>query len=715
MSAVISVPVLASITLGAPLLAWGLIGALAPILLHLLLRRRPRPVIFPAARLLLTYQSAEIRAQRLRYIILLSLRSLLILLLAALLMRVGCESGGSSAGVAATAVGGPPSAVFCIDDSASMGYRFRGNARLRCAADAARNLLADATRFPPGSEAALVTTGPGAEVVPLTTGLSAVARRLDGLRPASHDGPVTVALSRAYLLLAGARNQRKEVYLFTDLAAHAWRRDLPKFPQDLASVTIVDVGDPENDNACLAWPTLPDQSVPLDTPFEIPILVRAGDRPVDAAIELTIDGRPRGRQAIGRVSANSHREAPLALPALPRGTHALTLALLPPDALDADNRRFAWVNIEPRDQVIVVADEPAGEVAVMVEAMISPAALGSASRRFEVTRLKPSDVTLHGIRAARAVVLADAAGVSSKVWDALAGYLTAGGLVMIIPGPLTTTEKLNVGDKLLPAPAVSVETCPTPLTVAAANLSHPWLKPFADTAVDTINDRLIYRRLRVGDLSVDSTSIAPFTDGQPAILTRRIGRGQSVLLAFSPARVWSQLGSQAGPMIVFIQTALTDPARQTARIDHLTAGRPESRWLETAGDGQLLLTSPASGDPGLRLPAKAGLARIPTEVPGSYVVAAETPASRTLLHYAVNVAESESDGSRIAAEAAIALFPPGKARVLGADAAANGALKTGRQAVSWAIPVLLALLAALVVESAFANRFYGFLGARDPR
>ncbi len=635
---------------------------------------------------------------------------LLIVLIVVLLMRTACGPAGRTAAATSHRPGEPVSAFFCFDDSASMAYRRRGDTRLLHAANIARSLLADDRRFPRGSEAAVVTNAPAGEPEPPTTDLASVRRRLDALRTAYHDATVAGALTRAYLMLPGARNQYKEVYLFTDLAAHAWQDELPRPPGDLGAVHVVDVGDGENDNVSLYRPVPPGHPIPVDTPFKLAVTVRAGQRPVDTSIDVTVDGRPRGRQSVGRIEATQARAVEVGIPGLAAGLHDLTLTLEPPDALAADNLRYTWLNVAPRDRVLIATDDPPGEAAVMLEAMIAPAALDPLRQRFNVRVVAPNGLTRSATDGSRAVVVADVASLPAGACAVLDAYAKAGGVILIVPGPRTHAGSFSDAESFLPAPIVSVETCADPVTVAAVNLSHPWLSPFADFEVDTINSRLVYRRLRLGSLASEATVLAPFNDGRPAIVTRATGVGRTVLLAFSPVRQWSQLGSQAGPMIVFLQNMLADPTRRSLRIERFTAGRPQTYWFgDTVPESVQLIE--AGEKTNLNLPTRAGMSRLPTELPGAYSIAA--PGRTTpLIYYSVNVAEPESDLTRLSAESVAGRFPPGLASVLEMGAAEVTARAPMTQAISWEIPAILIALAILAIETSFANRFYSLLRAR---
>ena len=151
-----STAVTAMVTFAAPALLWGAIAATAPIIVHLVMRQKAKHVLFPAMRLLTRKMATGQQIQRLRYLLLLASRIAIILLIVTLLMEGRCQPN-QVAGVAARSSDQPVSAVICIDDSASMGYRFQGRTRLEAGLDLARTVIEDRGRFGPGCEFAVVT------------------------------------------------------------------------------------------------------------------------------------------------------------------------------------------------------------------------------------------------------------------------------------------------------------------------------------------------------------------------------------------------------------------------------------------------------------------------------------------------------------------------------------------------------------------------------
>ena len=134
-----------------PVLLGGLALAGIPVLLHLIVRRKPKRLPFPAFRFLVQQQRSNLRKLRLRHLLLLALRVFLIVAMCLLLARprlfqrvLGLDGER------------PVSAVFVLDTSASMEYqRSDGVSRLEEAVQNARNLLDE---LPAGSKVAIIDT-----------------------------------------------------------------------------------------------------------------------------------------------------------------------------------------------------------------------------------------------------------------------------------------------------------------------------------------------------------------------------------------------------------------------------------------------------------------------------------------------------------------------------------------------------------------------------
>jgi hypothetical protein len=107
------------------------------------------------------------------------------------------------------------------------------------------------------------------------------------------------------------------------------------------------------------------------------------------------------------------------------------------------------------------------------------------------------------------------------------------------------------------------------------------------------------------------------------------------------------------------------------------------------------------------LPVADGASTLPADRPGLYRVSAGVPSSQPALLYAVNVADGEAELGRLTAEAIRSRFPAGLAFVVHDPAELPSRRAASNGAVSWTVPLALALLGLLWIETLFANRFYG--------
>src|SRR5258708_24957518 len=135
-----------------PLLLGGLVAVGLPVLLHLLMRQKPKHLLFPAYRFLQKRAKTNQRKLRLRHLILVLLRMLLIALIVLALARPRIFSERTSSFLPNQAV----AAVMVIDTSRSMEYSVAGKTRLDDAKQRALELLDDIAE---SSHVAVVDSG----------------------------------------------------------------------------------------------------------------------------------------------------------------------------------------------------------------------------------------------------------------------------------------------------------------------------------------------------------------------------------------------------------------------------------------------------------------------------------------------------------------------------------------------------------------------------
>ncbi len=271
--------------LHASLLLGGLI-AIAPVLMHLLGRRQPKAILFPAIRFV---RQSAVTAQRgwsIKRWLLLALRVLMVCLLAlalssprvhssmfatyvmvgllgvfaTLATAVALTAYGSRRGWQTTAMAsaialtlwtvggtwfglalsggqnvaipsssGPICVAVVLDTSPSMGYKYHNVTRLEAAKEMALWLM---DRLPVGSQIAIVNNDAG---VRLNQDRPSANRQLDRTMVEGKATPLIQRISAAIDELRKSDLERREIYVLTDLSAAAWRdADASDLPTKLA-------------------------------------------------------------------------------------------------------------------------------------------------------------------------------------------------------------------------------------------------------------------------------------------------------------------------------------------------------------------------------------------------------------------------------------------------------------------------------------------------
>jgi hypothetical protein len=297
----------------------GLLAAAIPVLLHLLARREPPTVVFPAVRYLITTTREHQRRLKLQHLLLLLLRTLLIVAL--VLAAAGPTLPGS--GVAGHA---PSALVLVVDNSPSSGVVVAGSPRLAQLQAAARQVLARAT---PDDALWLLTAdgvprrGDRRTLLDQVASLPVSPRRLD----------LGAALGVAGDVLAG-ESRPGEISLLTDLQASAVS------PAEVRVPLVVGRPDePAPANVGIARLETGPQPWGADGGRLTVYLV--GDPGGGTPVSARLGARP-ARQALARAGG----AAVIAIPGAPSGWWSAD-AELGPDELRLDDRRIGVVRVAP--------------------------------------------------------------------------------------------------------------------------------------------------------------------------------------------------------------------------------------------------------------------------------------------------------------------------------------------------------------------------------
>lgn len=216
----------------------GALAALIPIILHFLMKGKPKRVEFPAICFIRETISKNRRRYTFKHFFLLLLRGLLLvglgLLLARPSFRANLFSGGSGPkAVSILASGQAPTAVALVIDTSLRMNRLENNrSQLDEAQEYALSIL---SRLPAQSEVAIIQSG--SEQDSFQVDLLAARRTIQDLTTVSPARSLPDSISAAIRLLQNSKLTRRELFVITDKNAESWpirqRENLLNFLHDL--------------------------------------------------------------------------------------------------------------------------------------------------------------------------------------------------------------------------------------------------------------------------------------------------------------------------------------------------------------------------------------------------------------------------------------------------------------------------------------------------
>jgi hypothetical protein len=451
-----------------PLLLAGLVLAGIPVLVHLIMRQKPKHLMFPALRFLILRQRANQRKLSLRHLLLLALRIALIVLICLAMARPRVFSERFNINAER-----PMAVVLIFDTSYSMEYTVLGRTRLEEAKERSHELL---EALPAGSRVAVLDTAEaGGEWLP---NLNMARDRIDQLHLHAANYPITAQLSPAYDLLAkldqdpavGDGPPLRFLYVFSDRTRACWNsgqveslaRMRDRVPPPEVHAVFVDVGVSQPVDVAITDWHLSKDLLHAGERITVSATVQATGSPCDTEISCVLDGvMPAPRKPV-QLAADSHTGVSFEFRDLKPGTHQLTLSLATSDAVLSNNSRFAtFVVLEPGRLLILTDDVASARIWQLIceeghafSCEILPASPAS------VESLTPAKLDQY-----KAVCLLNVARPAPSLWSRLCDFVRDGGGLAVIPGgakldtsAYTSPEAL----KVLPGKLVSVINSDSP-------------------------------------------------------------------------------------------------------------------------------------------------------------------------------------------------------------------------------------------------------------
>ncbi|HVY68880.1 MAG TPA: BatA and WFA domain-containing protein [Verrucomicrobiae bacterium] len=684
----------------------GLAGITAPVLIHLLLRRKSQRLRFSTSQFFVKQDEQSMRKRKLRNLFLLAARCLLFALIVLGFTRPylpGATGGG--------AVAKRQQAVLVLDASVSMQANGTGGQQWARARELARKTLAGLAA---DDRAALIACATQPNTISEFAPPSVVAQKLADLQPTWGTGDLADAVRQATRMLS-VNNPRFDttLYVISDLQRGGCQNLGAAPVNNELKVRVLDLGERFIPNLSVADLHLTAQG---QTGPRAVVTSYADDNQPGLRATFKLDGKEVFARPVA-LSAGGTTNVPLTVPALKPGWHSAEFAVETRDGLPADDARFATLFIpEPIHSVVV---ETRGSMRVFqqesffVATALAPSqGSGEASAsRFAYEKVGPEGIaakvkTAAGQPPVGFVALPAARQLSTATISALTSYVQGGGGLLLFLGDGVSAGRYNTDlRELLPAQLERVESAREdgpPWRIAQYDKKSPLFAVFREVNSGNLFLPEFTRRFQLKPVAGAST-VAEYDDGVPFVIERKVGKGRVVLVNTSADTAWTDwpkhktfvpwlhaaghylAGRDAGHDVE------AQPGFASGDSADFELGLPRQQIkVQRAGGRELTMATDDQGQ----------LRDVPLDIPGIYTL--KTADGRELRRIAVNFPAAESD---------LAMMTPGELdqQLVRKTEPQDPTLMAGLFGESnhgkelWRV-LLLAALVVMLVEPWIANR-----------
>ena len=569
-----------------PLLLWGALAIAAPIIIHLLSKRKFRTVEWAAMDFLLDADKRNRRRVRMENLILLVLRCLAVLLIALLVSRPFLSPAGmASLGVSSSGV----ERIVLLDDSPSTQTSAGRQTAFDEAKESLKRMVRDMANQRSGDTFTLMlTSDPQRPRVsgrhPTDEGLVEIEQVVDELTPADVPANLDAALlALEDTLSAPGGNVNRVVYLLSDLRRRDWaasegaqkERSLSATIERIAnsadSVSIVDIGNDAIENLAISEIATQDKTLVagVEATFEVTV-VNAGTRDVDdVEVVLAAENVPELRRTIENIPAGQSGLALFTLKFADPGDVQVQASLSGADVLSVDNTRHFAARVTDGVQVLVVDGDPSSEPAAsethFLQRALAPEAIVSSTFDESAAESDPLSGNVVEVVAEnqfetlpltkyQIIYLCNLYRISDERYASLENWVASGGGLVFFLGDQVDAENYNArlyaeGKGLLPVSIVDVGGDDSQSQWAGMNVSavnHPVLKIFEGTQNPFLSDIHFFRWWKTtpdqSDVAAGRLSLIATLndeDASPLMIEEPVGDGRVLLITSSADRDWT--------------------------------------------------------------------------------------------------------------------------------------------------------------------------------
>ncbi|MFH1073825.1 MAG: BatA and WFA domain-containing protein [Candidatus Firestonebacteria bacterium] len=692
-----------------------------PVIIHLFHRRRYKEVKWAAMEFLLKSQKKSRSMLKLRYLLLLLFRCLavafVVLAISQPLIKAPSFPGikGKSAAYAA----------IILDNSYSMSEK-QGNKDLF---DIAKQKASEITGLlRQGDSVSVIASGWKAKAVikEPTYQLSAAKKVLEDLKIGNSGNDLGGALQIAAELIKNSKEASKEIYIISDCQASMFREagnDIKNVFSELSgkvSIFLVKTGGANPGNNAITGINFSREVVDTVLPVRITAEVANYSKKdvLDCVADLYINDRLRDSK---RLVIRSGRAEPVAFYHKFSATGINTGYIeISADPLLLDNRAYFCVSIRGSVPVLIVDGKPSkrkfGGESGFLSFAFSPYGPEDIGKKKVISSsvCDYSSFNINQLSGNKAVILSNVSYLPEEMVLPLDTYVRNGNGVLFFAGDLVNPGYYNSRfykekSGILPCflgSKVEPEKEGDTFFIDKINTGHPLMSKFKEKEIKELKKTRFgsFYELKA-DLSDPSVSVlAVFNNGMPAVVSKKCGKGNTVIIATGANRRWSDLVIKPMFLPLLYET-----------VYYLSSGTEERRNLKIADKIKRIMPFGTSQDVKLFTPGgKQAVYKSSVNPEGrimEYEDTLEAGFYKLLFrdeydYYAINLeTKSESDTERAKKEYIMKLATAERFVFIDAEADAKELILQGRHGIGiWKELLLIAVL-MLAVESYLAYRF----------
>ncbi len=621
----------------------GAVGASIPLIIHLLNRERARRLVFSTIRFIQMSHQTNVQRHRLKRLLLLLMRILMLLLLGFAFARPFFAQDPATA----PELGGVRNAVIILDTSYSMQYEGVFERAKKEAINRLDSLdIADAT-------ALILSADKARQVLPLETEHNHIRTVIENAETTNYTTDYLDAIQTADEILKGISIGQKQIYLVGDLQKSGWDNFLEtdRLSPDV-DIEFVNVGEEEPKNRAITDINVP--PVVLIEQKDTELVARVHnfntERIENLPVTLYIDGRKVEAMQLD-IEPNDSTDAAFNLQVDLQSESAHTgWVEIENDALEIDNRYYFTVQSMQSIKVHCVNGERKSsdiddETFFLTRALKNVGGEGTPIDYTESVSF-PSEAALQRYDV---LIMANVKQFSTAEAERIKTFVKSGGGLIITLGDQIDSgvyqQHFGGADNPL-LPCTLMQAVGDPIgklefkVIASVDYKHPIFVPFSNPNHGDFGKGRFYRFYQSAP-TTDSTAIASYDDGNPALLEKVYGNGRVLCYTSSIDREWNDLPIH-GVFLPFLHETVKYLAlKQAGKVPDYRVGDDLEYIGSRDGAGkEVAVFNPDGKETRLPLNEQGNLYYAETQNPGIYSVHRSGESTQ---YYVVNVETDESD------------------------------------------------------------------------